>query len=135
MTLPLTCATVRERPIPAKFTLPLRWKAVFIFLILYALVASAIIYGKISGTSAETAPLPTPAANTAASVSADAESPAAGTAQVTMTATVPGWYETARIDNTNLLVKTNMRVWVNGREFIRCDQGAGQAVDQSLLDL
>ncbi len=55
-------------------------------------------------------------------------------AQVKMTATVAGWYEVEEIDNENIHVKTNMKVWVNGREFIRCDDCDQSKLDPSLLE-
>ena len=55
-------------------------------------------------------------------------------AHVKMTATVAGWYDVEEIDNTNIHVKTNMKVWVNGREFIRCDDCEQEKMDPSLLE-
>lgn len=41
--------------------------------------------------------------------------------KVNMSATVAGWFNTKQIDNVNLSVSTNMKVWVNGRQFVQCE--------------
>lgn len=41
--------------------------------------------------------------------------------KVNMSATVAGWFKTNQIDNKNLSVTTNMTVWVNGRQFVKCE--------------
>lgn len=40
--------------------------------------------------------------------------------QVNMSAAVAGWFQTKQIDNENLSVTTNMNVYVNGRQYVRC---------------
>ena len=38
-----------------------------------------------------------------------------------MSASVAGWFKTYRIDNENLSITTNMTVWVNGTQFVKCE--------------
>jgi hypothetical protein len=128
--LPLNYQPVYQKAIPDHYRLPLVWKAVFILLVIYTVISSAVIYNKIKETSAQTAQI-----QAAPIIRESVTTPAvAGTGQVTMTATVPGWYEIERLDNANLLLKTNMQVWVNGREFIRCDDCEQDTLGSSLLD-
>ena len=42
--------------------------------------------------------------------------------QVNMSATIAGWFETKQLDNENLSVTTNMNVFVNGRQYVRCTE-------------
>jgi hypothetical protein len=131
--LPLVYPPVRQNETSPQYRLPRLWKAVFILLLTYSLVVSAIIYGKISKTHAETPTAPVIVA--AGPAEENTAATAVGTNQVRMSATVPGWYDVIEIDNENLLLKTNMQVWVNGREFIRCGDDNGQRTAYtSLLD-
>lgn len=41
--------------------------------------------------------------------------------KINMSAAVAGWFTTEQIDNTNLSITTNMTVWVNGTQFIKCE--------------
>ena len=132
--LPLVYPRVRWSANPPGYELPLRWKAVFILLLIYAMITSAIVYDKITQTRAETARpevKATPAIIDNQAVGESTAPVAAG--QVRMTATVPGWYDVVELDNANLLIKTNMQVWVNGREFIRCDD-CDQEINPDLVD-
>ena len=113
--LPLVYEKVHLVDKTKKHQLPLRWKVVFVLLLIYSIALSTITYVRANQPQTETVQVP------------------AGAARVKMTATVPGWYDVTEIDNVNLLLKTNMKVWVNGREFIRCSD-CGQRTNPSLLD-
>ena len=128
--LPLVYSGANELANPLKYQLPLRWKAVFVLLLMYSILISAVVYGKVTSTHAETAPVKT----VKVEKPEETAPTLVGTGQVKMTATVPGWYDVIEMDNANLLLKTNMKVWVNGREFIRCDDCDQQSMDTSLLD-
>lgn len=41
--------------------------------------------------------------------------------KINMSAAVAGWFATEQIDNTNLSITTNMTVWVNGTQFVKCE--------------
>ena len=112
-----------------RYELPLEWKAVFVLLIIYSLAISTITYVRATAAPVGTAPVAE-----AAQVIANTTPDIAASAEVKMTATVPGWYDVEEIDNTNILIKTNMKVWVNGREFIRCDDCNQKKMDPSLLE-
>jgi hypothetical protein len=142
--LPLAYPKVRLIANRKKYELPLRWKAVFVLLLIYTVVLTSIAYVKATQTPEETSPVHSDnvQANAAAvpvnkeNVRTNAETAPVSSVggQVKMTATVPGWYDVVEIDNANILVKTNMKVWVNGREFIRCDDCGQRTTDPSLLD-
>lgn len=128
--LPLAFKPVVQVANPQNYRLPQLWKAVFVLLLIYSLALSSVIFINPPETQAETAgAFEDNAANTPETL----DLPIA-TGQVKMTATVPGWYEIERLDNENLLIKSNMQVWVNGREFIRCDGCDQGKLDPSLLD-
>ena len=122
--LPIVYARVYQIDFLKKYQLPLRWKAVFVLLIIYSIVLSTITYVEATQTRSETAKVPV-VTNT---------EPPTSSAKVKMTATVPGWYEIEEIDNENIHIKTNMKVWVNGREFIRCDNCEQEKMDPPLLE-
>ncbi len=100
-------------------------------LIIYSITISTLTYVEATQTRSETAKVPVVkiTEQPASAVRGHAES-----AQVKMTATVAGWYDVVEIDNENIHVKTNMKVWVNGREFIRCDDCGQEKMNPSLLE-
>ena len=122
--LPLVYDQVHQIDFLKKYQLPLRWKAVFVLLIIYSITISTLTYVEATQTRSETAKVP---------VVTNTEQ-AASSARVKMTATVAGWYEVEEIDNENIHLKTNMKVWVNGREFIRCDDCEQEKMVPSLLE-
>ena len=105
---------VRKSP---RYQLPLRWKAVFVLLIIYSIALSTITYVRATQSPAEAAPMVAGAFEEQTETAPAAA--ALGSGQVRMTARVNGWYDIEEIDNTTIQVKTNMKVWVNGNEFVR----------------
>jgi len=134
LTLPEAQPEMRLIQQPRKYRLPLGWKAIFIILILYSASLSAVIFFKASSTYAKTTqPLKQ---DQTAVLRPDLKAPQAHSAgtQVKMTASVNGWYDILRIDNKNILVKTNMKVWVNDKEFIRCNDCGQRTTESNLLE-
>ena len=128
--LPLVYQEVHQIDKSPKYKLPLSWKAVFVLLLIYGVALSTITYVRATQTPAESGSTPVVAAKSPS----EAAPVLSANARVKMTATVPGWYDVEEIDNTNILIKTNMKVWVNGREFIRCDDCGQEKMDPSLLE-
>jgi hypothetical protein len=113
------------------YQLPLRWKAVFVLLIIYSIALSTVTYVRATQSPAQAAPQ---VAGAFEAQTEPAPTAALGSGQVKMKAKVLGWYDVLEMDSTNIIVKTNMKVWVNGRAFVRCDDCGQEKLDSSLLD-